>query len=305
MFDIDGVLIKGRSAIPEAKAALQLLDKLQIPFFLLTNGGGFRELDRIKTLSKLVGYRFKSNQLVLSHTPMQTLTLKYQRVLVVGGKDDNCRYVANEYGFKNVVLPMDIVKYDESIAPHHCIPPATLETLAKPFDISQPIDAIMIFNDPRDMGTDLQIVMDYLNSDKGYYGTFRSYHSGTPSVPIMFSNNDFWWSNEFCLPRFGQGVFRTMVETLYREINKGYNLERTIYGKPFQIQYDYIAHRVGDADQVYMIGDNPKSDIEGANLVSWESALVRTGVFKDGDEDNSSLGVFDNVKEAVIAIIKH
>ena len=33
-----------------------------------------------------------------------------------------------------------------------------------------------------------------------------------------------------------------------------------------------------------MIGDNPKSDIRGANAAKWKSILVRTGVFK-GEND--------------------
>ena len=31
----------------------------------------------------------------------------------------------------------------------------------------------------------------------------------------------------------------------------------------------------------YMIGDNPKSDIAGANAKGWTSILVRTGVFDE------------------------
>jgi ribonucleotide monophosphatase NagD (HAD superfamily) len=34
-----------------------------------------------------------------------------------------------------------------------------------------------------------------------------------------------------------------------------------------------------------MIGDNPKSDIAGANKKGWTSILVRTGVFKGADND--------------------
>lgn len=33
-----------------------------------------------------------------------------------------------------------------------------------------------------------------------------------------------------------------------------------------------------------MIGDNPKSDIRGANNIGWISILVRTGIFK-GEND--------------------
>ncbi len=32
-----------------------------------------------------------------------------------------------------------------------------------------------------------------------------------------------------------------------------------------------------------MIGDNPKGDIYGANRMGWESILVRTGLYREGD----------------------
>jgi len=35
-----------------------------------------------------------------------------------------------------------------------------------------------------------------------------------------------------------------------------------------------------------MIGDNPKSDIRGSNKAGWESILVKTGIFKNGQNDN-------------------
>ena len=40
----------------------------------------------------------------------------------------------------------------------------------------------------------------------------------------------------------------------------------------------------------YMIGDNPKSDIEGANKKGWVSILVKTGVFDPNDATSSMNG---------------
>ncbi|CAH6721304.1 uncharacterized protein CLIB1444_05S08108 [[Candida] jaroonii] len=302
VFDIDGVLIHGAKAIPQAKKSLQLLDSNKIPFILLTNGGGYRESDRTKYLSQLIDYPFKSDHLVQSHTPMKTLN--YNNVLVVGGQNDKSRYAALDYGFKNVVMPIDIVNANRHIAPHAMYKESDFQQYSKPWD-GKPIDAIMVFNDPRDMGADLQIILDLLNSEGGEIGTRRSTKSSKPSIPIFFSNNDFEWSNEFPLPRFGQGVFRLVVETVYKEIN-GYDLERTLYGKPFKIQYDYIKDLIGG--KVYMIGDNPNSDIEGANLVGWESCLLRTGVYRGEQlEPNKTptMGIFDNVLGAVESIIDH
>lgn len=56
------------------------------------------------------------------------------------------------------------------------------------------------------------------------------------------------------------------------------------YGKPSLNTANYAEQFVRSQfpDQVgniYMIGDNPKSDIRGANAAKWKSILVRTGVF--------------------------
>lgn len=304
VFDIDGVLIKGSKAIPQAKSALQLLDQNRIPFLLLTNGGGVKELDRVNYLSELIDYKFKVDQIIQSHTPMQELKAKYKNVLVVGGKDTKSRDCAEAYGFEKVVMPIDLVKFNPHIAPFHRYTEKDLKTLSRPFK-NDPIDAIMVFNDPRDMSTDLQIVMDYLNSDGGVYGTQRVEQGSEPAVPIYFSNNDFYWSNEFNLPRFGQGVFRIIVQTIYKEINQA-DLNYTMYGKPFKIQYDYCAKRLDNTEgQIFMVGDNPFSDIDGANSFGWESCLLRTGVYQDGQPThNPTMGVFDNVFGAVSAICR-
>ena len=37
-----------------------------------------------------------------------------------------------------------------------------------------------------------------------------------------------------------------------------------------------------------MIGDNPDSDIDGANRRGWVSILVKTGIFNAEKEENSS-----------------
>ena len=57
-----------------------------------------------------------------------------------------------------------------------------------------------------------------------------------------------------------------------------------------------------------MVGDNPESDIKGANDNGWESVLLRTGVYKDDDYNTMvakpTVGVFNNVEDAVIEILE-
>jgi len=62
----------------------------------------------------------------------------------------------------------------------------------------------------------------------------------------------------------------------------------------------------------YMIGDNPESDIAGANTKGWVSILVKTGVFdpkaetsKDGnDKRHPATHVVENFKAAIDLIYK-
>lgn len=330
-FDIDGVLIRGNQTIPQAKPALEALNAHQIPWILLTNGGGKSEKDRVAELSQRLSVPISEEQFIQSHTPFRNLASKYHRVLVVGGDNDRCRQVAEQvYGFRDAVIPADVVKADPAVWPFHQFRGSQLDSIARDRDLYNPnsgaakVDAILVFNDPRDMGTDVQVVLDLLLSQHGYFGTRRDLHAHcghdqgrgleTPSIPIYFSNNDLLWANSYPIPRFGQGAFRIMVEALYKQMTGGAQLESTIIGKPFKLTYDYADSVLrkwkkdyyGGSDapfeKVYMVGDNPASDIMGANNYGWESLLVRTGVFRDEDLPNivaHPKHIFDNVGEAV------
>jgi ribonucleotide monophosphatase NagD (HAD superfamily) len=56
----------------------------------------------------------------------------------------------------------------------------------------------------------------------------------------------------------------------------------------------------------YMIGDNPLSDIKGANDAGWTSLLTKTGVFKGtgNDEENPAHIVVHDFYEAIEQIMK-
>lgn len=341
VFDIDGVLLRGKKPIPQAHDTLSLLNKEKIPFILLTNGGGLTEESRVNFLSEKLDIPISKHQIVQSHTPMEAWARggQFKRVLVVGGEKDNSRIAALNYGFKDVVMPIDIVNAVPAISPHHRFTSQDFKEFAKEVDLSKPFDAILVFNDPRDMSTDIQIVSDLLNSVGGVVGTKRKIPVSSPevpSIPIIFSNNDYLWANDYNLSRFGQGAFRMIIERLYAETNNlpaTKHLESTILGKPYKIQHDYAhwvllewnkilhghkAHefwpQLGKAPEnspfkkLYMVGDNPESDIRGANISNWESILLRTGVYKDEDWENTqhrpSVGVFDNVLEGVKAVLK-
>ncbi|BFZ64636.1 hypothetical protein YB2330_005786 [Saitoella coloradoensis] len=297
-FDIDGVLLKGSDPIPRAREALKLLETKRIPYMLLTNGGGTHESDRVRYLSSKLGVQIDERQFVQSHTPFKEMTGQFDNVLVCGGNGDTCRKVAETYGFKNVVVPGDIVKWNSSVWPWHNFRfDGADKEWPKPKDFFAPeqkIDAIFVYHDPRDWGVDSQIILDLLLSKGGQQGTWSKTFDEGP--PIYFSNPDLIWANQYPIPRFGQGAFRLLIEALYREMSSGKELKSTIIGKPHKLTYDYAVRVLSkwraecygvqageemDKRRVYMVGDNPESDIRGANDNGLYSILVRTGVFRD------------------------
>ena len=74
--DIDGVLLRGSHVFPAAKKGLKRLQKHNIPFILLTNGGGDTEQRKAASLSKAFDINIDPSQVVLSHTPMKRLLVE-------------------------------------------------------------------------------------------------------------------------------------------------------------------------------------------------------------------------------------
>ncbi len=325
-FDIDGVLVHGDRLISEARRALQILNGdnslgIKIPHIFLTNGGGKLETDRCAHLTQILntGLPVSTGQLIQSHTPMQALKEHHSTVLIVGGEGDKCKSVAEAYGFTDIIVPHDIVAWDATISPFKKLTSSELAA-ANPRDFSKVnINAILVFNSSRDYATDLQIIMDLLRSSHGRLGTIAS-DPVAERIPIYFSHGDLLFPTEHFQPRMAQGTFRIALEAMYKSLT-GLELERVIYGKPERATYNY-AERVlaswlddlyGEGarlpENVYMVGDNPASDICGGNMYGWNTCLVKTGVFQgeegpDDEKHRASFGVFDDVLEAVTAALR-
>lgn len=98
MCSVDGVLVRGNTALPRAAQALSTLRERSIPFLLLTNGGGYHEEKRASFLSKAIGVHINTQEIVQSHTPFQDMQdYKEGTTLIVGGEYDNARAVAEKY----------------------------------------------------------------------------------------------------------------------------------------------------------------------------------------------------------------
>ena len=321
-FDIDGVLVHGTEPINEAKEALKMLNGdnelgIKIPYILLTNGGGKTEESRCEQLSNILDSPISVDQFIQSHTPMQALSEYYDTVLVCGGEGFRVRAAAENYGFKRVVHPKDILAWDPTISPWRSFT-AEEKAEAKPLDFKNiKFDAILVFADSQDYATDFQLIIDLLMSENGRLLT-RAKDPISSRIPIYFSHGDLVFpTNHKGPPRMTQGAFRIGVEAMYKALT-GVDLERVVYGKPERATYTFAdevlrswmeeIHNEHKLPQnIYMVGDNPASDIIGGNMYGWNTCLVRTGVFQGGENDPNSpanFGVFANVLEAVKAVVR-
>jgi len=321
-FDVDGVLVYGQSKAPSGTEALKLLNKYQIPYVLLSNSSGNTEDDKAAMLSKITEVPLNGNQVILANTPMKALVGKYKNspILLVG--KERSIQVLRLYGFENIIFIDDYSKKFPFLFPSRFVngipkndamqqhsPPSTL--IAN--DIK--IEAILVTESPLDWWESLQIICDVVRTN-GTPQLHKTVESFKQQVPIYFSNPDINYKDEYILPRMTLGSFRKCLEVLYKE-ETGDNITYTIYGKPFETMFKYAEivlekniRDSGTADEIktiYMIGDNPKSDICGANAAGpkWYSILTRSGVFQgDNDSTYPAKYVCDNALQAVEFILR-
>ncbi|KAJ7594670.1 HAD-like domain-containing protein [Mycena floridula] len=317
VFDIDGVLLRGEHVLPEAKRALAMLDgnnpfRIKIPFLLMTNGGGTTEKERCEKLTRQLGFQIDPRQYIQSHTILKQFAHKYDNdhVLVLGGRRNKVREVAESYGFKNVYTPLDVLRWNPSVWPFHELHPKEIEN-TKVVDFSKfLLSAVFVFHDPRDWALDIQILCDVLQSGGVIGGPYKK----NPGIELVFCNPDLLWRSDFDRPRLGQGAFKESFQAVYKAVT-GAEYPLVQFGKPTEPAYkfaekvllDYLKTEHGPNTRmppIYMIGDNPASDIAGAIGANWKSVLVHTGVYEPGgkkqlDASNTPTHESQNVEEAV------
>ncbi|KAL6866808.1 HAD-like domain-containing protein [Trichoderma novae-zelandiae] len=197
------------------------------------------------------------------------------------------------------------------------------------------IDQILVWNDPRDWSLDIQVIHDLLISHRGYLGTISD-KNGNAQLPnngwqqdgqpqLWISNLDLLWKTEYAVNRFGTGAFVEALKGVWAASTGGAELQFSALGKPSRHTYEYAHDRLlhhapeqphGKGDKrrplrrVYMIGDNPESDIRGANEFApadgtqWVSILVRTGVWRETaaqrEPRHRPAVVVDDVVDAIV-----
>lgn len=275
LFDIDGVLVRGRTPIPAAKQCFKkLLDhngKYKMPVVFVTNAGNCMRQAKAEFLSNLLEAEVSPDQVMLSHSPLRMFTQFHEMCVLVSGQGP-VEEVAHNLGFQNVVTIdklreayplLDVV--DHNRRPKDTIPP----TKGLP-----QIDAVILFGEPIRWETNLQLIVDILLTNGSPDNTWNT--AQYPHIPVLACNMDLLWMAEAKNPRFGHGMFLVCLESLYKKVT-GYDLKyEALIGKPSMVTYNYAellirqqAKELGwttPVKRLYAIGDNPMADIYGANL---------------------------------------
>ncbi|ETP00895.1 hypothetical protein F441_21800, partial [Phytophthora nicotianae CJ01A1] len=100
VFDVDDVLLHGKTLIPGAREVLLELEATNTPFAVMTNGGGYRKDNQARQIEGS-GVFVPTEPMRMSHTPMHELAHKH-RVLAVGKDCVEIRKVMANYGFNYV-----------------------------------------------------------------------------------------------------------------------------------------------------------------------------------------------------------
>eukprot|EP00871_Galdieria_phlegrea_P005171 jgi/Galph1/5655/GphlegSOOS_G4233.1 len=316
VFDIDGVLIRGKQILEPAKRAInRLLDQngvAKYPFAFLTNGGGVTEAEKAKQISEWFDIPVHADQIVLSHSPMRDLVHEYneQKMSVVCVGRGHPEAVASYYGF-HYVVPIEEIGRRNPTATPFCDYNKVTTRQWNEAALCKPVGGVLVMSDSTDWGRDIQIICDICQN------RLELPISSHPEIIVYFSNPDFLWANEYPFPRFGQGAFHMALQHIYRQLT-GKELNYIQYGKPNVIQYRYMeklltkqAIQLGYSyvRMIYAIGDNPAADIRGARNARkpWIPILVRTGCFS-ADMDNDPIDpadrVFQDVDDAVSTFIQ-
>jgi len=351
VFDIDGVFKAGGKYMSFGAETIRMLEDQGIPYVFMTNGGGGRtEQQYAAEMTKKIAEAdskesqhdsdsttmprhpvITEDQMVLSYTPFKTHLqhLKDKPVLIVG--NPRALNVARYYGFTKAVHLSEYTRKHPTLNPFQksgCEKDQLIVKSEGKEEWSEAFEAILVFTDPGDFFEGIQVITDLLLSSRPGEIEYELNHR----IPIIFSNPDLLWKSQFANSRFGQGAFRLSLEACYKARMQALGLsddeissrldDFVQFGKPNTCQFLHARNLVIKQAQqlgkrishVYMVGDNPRSDILGAvtinnrygDIESWSGMLVRTGVYRDGDDKLGATNTYDDVRAVVQDIIsKH
>ncbi|NXS88813.1 HDHD5 hydrolase, partial [Erpornis zantholeuca] len=295
LFDIDGVLVRGKTPIPAARTAFRKLVNSQgqflVPVVFVTNAGNCLRQKKADQLSHLLGVPISQDQVMMSHSPLRMFKRYHEKCVLVSGQGPLLD-IAQDLGFCQPIT-IDTLREKRPLldAVDHDRRPNVLCA------VTVVLTAVVLFGEPVRWETSLQLIIDVLLTS-GYPGNPYE-QENYPHIPVLACNMDLMWVAEAQSPRFGHGTFMVCLENIYKKITGKELKYEALMGKPSRLTYQYAEHLIrAQAVQrsweqpiqtLYAVGDNLMTDVYGANL--WEkelasaaaarcrSVLVCTGVY--------------------------
>ncbi|XP_039932469.1 haloacid dehalogenase-like hydrolase domain-containing 5 [Hirundo rustica] len=275
LFDIDGVLVRGKTPIPAARTAFQKLVNSQgqflVPVVFVTNAGNCLRQNKADQLSHLLGVPISQDQVMMSHSPLRMFKHYHEKCVLVSGQGPLLD-IAQDLGFCQPIT-IDTLREKRPLldAVDHDRRPKVLS----PSAVELPkIEAVVLFGEPVRWETSLQLIIDVLLTS-GYPGNPYE-QQNHPHIPVLACNMDLMWVAEAQSPRFGHGTFMVCLENIYKKIT-GKDLKyEALMGKPSRLTYQYAEHLIRaqalqrsweqPIQTLYAVGDNLMTDVYGANL---------------------------------------
>ncbi|NXX65987.1 HDHD5 hydrolase, partial [Spizella passerina] len=267
LFDIDGVLVRGRTPIPAARAAFGKLVNPQgqflVPVVFVTNAGNCLRQKKAEQLSHLLGVPISQDQVMMSHSPLRMFKRYHKKCVLVSGQGPLLD-IARDLGFCQ---------------------PITIDTLREKRPLLDAVDhdrkpnvlvseiSVVLFGEPVRWETSLQLIIDVLLTS-GYPGNPYGQES-YPHIPVLACNMDLMWVAEAQSPRFGHGTFMVCLENIYKKIT-GRDLKyEALMGKPSRLTYQYAEHLIR-AQALQRSWEQPIQTLYAPGL-GWDTELALAG----------------------------
>ena len=159
MFDIDGVIVRGRNVLPSAPEAFRALydhkeEKWRVPAVFVTNAANTLRQQKADQLSNWLNVPVTEDQVVMSHSPLKMFTEFHDKHVLVSGQGP-VEFIAKSLGFRNVTT-MDGLRH---LFPHlGCVDRRRRRAAPCSFNQFFPrIDAVVLFGEPIRWETSLQV----------------------------------------------------------------------------------------------------------------------------------------------------
>ncbi|NXI04424.1 HDHD5 hydrolase, partial [Pachycephala philippinensis] len=317
LFDIDGVLVRGKTPIPAAKTAFRKLVNSQgqflVPVVFVTNAGNCLRQKKADQLSHLLGVPISQDQVMMSHSPLRMFKRYHEKCVLVSGQGPLLD-IAQDLGFCQPIT-IDTLREKRPLldAVDHDRRPNVLVSVDFCF---KPL-SVVLFGEPVRWETSLQLIIDVLLTS-GYPGNPYE-QENYPHIPVLACNMDLMWVAEAQSPRFGHGTFMVCLENIYKKITGKELKYEALMGKPSRLTYQYAEHLIraqalqrsweqpiqtlyavgGPAtlSQDHEIGLSWEHELASAAAAHCRSVLVCTGVYNPHTE--VPLDTRDSITETV------